>query len=72
MMLCRFKNMLNQYGFGYVWMTHQVTCETVLINEFPQRSYDMYLLAWREEVDMTSNYIIYKHTKHSFQCEGYL
>ena len=66
------KNMLKQYGFGHVWMTHQVRCELSFLKEFRQRSYDMYLQTWQEEVDMTSNYRMYKHIKQSLQFEGYL
>ena len=67
-----FKNMLYRHGFGYVWMNQSVVCEHSFLIEFKQRMYDIHLQEWETELNMTSNFRIYKQIKNRFYFEEYL
>ena len=67
-----FRNMLYRHGFGYVWMNQSVVCEHSFLIEFKQRMYDIHLQEWETELNMTSNFRIYKHIKNRFYFEEYL
>lgn len=66
------RNMLFQYGFGYVWLNQNVFSETSFLKEFRQRIHDTHLQEWHTELGLTSNFRLYKHIKQIFKFEDYL
>ena len=66
------RNMLFQYGFGYVWLNQNVFCETSFLKEFRQRIHDTHLQEWHTELGLTSDFRLYKHIKQVFKFEDYL
>ena len=67
-----FKEMLFQYGFGYVWEQQSVQNENVFLRIFEQRLKDTFLQDWDAQVRSTSDYRLFKKIKDSFKFESYL
>ena len=61
-----FKKMLFQYGFGNVWLEQNVFNEGKFLSMFEQRRKDNYLQLWYSDVNLTSDFRLYKKIKQHF------
>ena len=59
------RDMLFQYGFGYVWVEQSVTRE--FLSLFEQRVKDNYLQEWDAQVRSTSDFRLFKKIKYNFE-----
>jgi len=66
------KNMLERYGFGYVWRNQMVENEAYFLRIFKQRIVDVYLQEWSAQVELTSDNRLFKNIKNKFEYESYL
>lgn len=66
------KEMLFQFGFGYVWISHDVGDDLNFINMFKQRLFDCYSQNWHNAVDSSPKALHYKYFKTLLNVERYL
>ena len=66
------RELLFSYGFGYVWITHEVGDENNFILQFKQRVIDGCLQKWRSDVDNSSKAEHYKCFKSVLDVESYI
>ena len=66
------KNLLFLYGFGYVWIAHDVGDTVSFINIFRQRLIDCFTQDWHATVNDSSRCYHYKHFKTLLNTERYL
>ena len=66
------KNVLFQYGFGYVWMSQYVGHVDVFLSEFKQRVRDSAIQTWHTSVISNSKLYAYSLFKSSLTVEHYL
>ena len=66
------KNLLFMYGFGYVWISHDVGNELTFMQMFKQRINDCCFQKWHEDVNGLSKAHHYKHFKSLLDVETYL
>ena len=64
--------MLFRYGFGYVWISHDVGDIHYFMKEFKQRLIDCFSQNWDESVQESSRCKYYKHFKTLLNTERYL
>ena len=62
------RDMLFQYGFGYVWVEQSVTRE--FLSLFEQRVKDNYLQEWDAQVRSTSDFRLFKKIKDSLNLNS--
>ena len=66
------RDMLFQHGFGYVWYQQFVENENIFLNIFEKRLKDIFLQNWHTEINLTSDFRLFKKIKESFVFENYL
>ena len=66
------KDMLFRYGLGHYWENQDFINPAIYCNAFQQRVYDVFLQEWQAEVDMNSNFRLYKCVIVTFRFENYL
>ena len=66
------KNLLNKWGFGYIWVDQSVSNHKEFLKVFRQRVNDMYMQEWGSNVFLTSKNRIYQYIKNEFKYESYL
>ena len=66
------RELLFSYGFGYVWITHEVGDENNFLLQFKQRVIDGCLQKWRSDVDNSSKAEHYKCFKSVLDVESYI
>ena len=59
-------------GFGFVWLNQYVENENCFLNMFEQRIKDSYHQEWNSQVNLTSDYRLFKKIKQAFIFEKYL
>ena len=66
------KNLLFLYGFGYVWIAHEVGDTEHFLHIFKQRLIDCHTQNWHQTVSESSRCHYYKHYKTLLNTERYL
>ena len=66
------RDILNQNGFGNVWLMQGVTNKESFLREIRLRIKDIYLQGWWAEVEQSSNGRLFRYIKGSFKFEKYL
>ena len=66
------KNMLFMYGFGFVWVSHEVGDINAFIKVFKQRIIDCHTQNWHASLNESSRCHYYKHFKTLLNTERYL
>ena len=66
------KHLLFLYGFGFVWVSHQVADIDVFISTFKQRLIDCHKQNWNHLIQDSSRCIHYKEFKSLLNTERYL
>lgn len=65
-------NLLDRYGFSYVWNQQMVTDKNTFLNAFVQRVKDCYVQHWFEEISNSTVLTVYKQVKQIYEPEKYL
>ena len=66
------RDILNNSGFGGVWVSQTVLNKNEFLSAFKQRVRDMYLQNWSEEVAGSSTGRLFRYLKEDFKFEPYL
>ena len=66
------RDILNQHGFGNVWLRQGVTNKESFMGEIRLRIKDIYLQGWWAEVEQSSTGRLFRYIKGSFKFEKYL
>lgn len=66
------KNLLFLYGFGFVWVSHEIGDITAFISIFRQRLIDCFTQDWHRSVTESSRCYHYQHFKTLLNTERYL
>ena len=66
------KNLLFLYGFGYVWITHEICDVNAFIHIFRQRLIDCFTQDWHGSIIDSSRCYHYQHFKSLLNTERYL
>ena len=66
------RDMLNNSGFGDVWLAQRVVNKDSFIVEFQRRIKDMYLQEWEAKVRESSTGRLFRYIKQGFKFEAYL
>ena len=66
------KNLMFLYGFGFVWVSHDIGDVNSFIREFKQRISDCHMQNWSQSVNDSSRCQYYKLFKTLLNTERYL
>ena len=66
------RELLYMYGFGYVWIAHDVGNEAYFLNLFKQRIIDSSLQKWHSDINSSSKAAHYRCFKSLLNGESYL
>jgi len=66
------RDLLNNLGYGQVWLDQAVFNENWLIRSIEQRLKDQYMQSWLNFIDNSSKATLYKSFKNTFSIESYL
>ena len=66
------RELLYMYGFGYVWIAHDVGNEAYFLNLFKQRIIDSSLQKWHSDINSSSKAVHYRCFKSLLNVESYL
>ena len=69
---CRVKNVLMQYGFGFVWLCQGVGNEKMFLSEFKDRLVCCFKQNWHAKLNSDDKYEWYFSFKSVFEPEKYL
>jgi len=65
-------NLICRYSYNYVWMSQEVSNESLFMFEFKQRVKDCYIQEWTESVNEDSKLSLFKNLKIEITPELYL
>ena len=66
------RELLNTYGYGYVWDNPSSVCPDIFCKITKQRLLDIFTQEWKADLELNQVLTLYKHFKTNFIYEEYL